>query len=152
MAHVKLTEHVDAPIERVFEMFIDVKRWPEWMPNATEIKEITGPLDKAGTKIRSVSGFLGRKLETRDEIVEAERPRLWKLASEGGGFKGTATYRLTSTDQGTDVLVEADYELPAGFLGHVADRLFMEKTMERQMRHAAENLKALIEAEVRVPA
>jgi uncharacterized membrane protein len=151
MAHVTLTEHVDAPVERVFEMFIDVGRWPEWMPNATEIKEITGPLDMVGTKIHTVSGFLGRTMESWEEVVEADRPRLWKIRTEASGMKGTATYRLTPVARGTDVAVEADYELSAGFLGHIADRLFLEKTMERQMRHAGENLKALIEAEVSVP-
>ncbi len=152
MAHVTITEHVEAPIERVFEMFTDVKRWPEWMPGGVEIKEITGPLDKAGTKVHEVSRFLGRTMESWDEVVEAERPRLWKLKTQSGGMKGSATYRLIPVGQGTDIVVEADYELPAGFLGHIADRLFLEKAMERQMRHAGENVKALIEAEVQVPA
>jgi uncharacterized membrane protein len=44
--------------------------------------------------------------------------------------------------------MEVDYEVPAGFLGHIADRLFLEKAMERQMRHTAENFKALAEAKV----
>lgn len=152
MAHVTLTEHIDAPIERVFEMFIDVGRWPEWMAQATEIKDITGPLDEVGTRIHTVSSMLGRTMESWEEIVEADRPRLWKVRTEGSGMKGTATYRLTPAARGTDIAVEADYELSAGFLGHIADRLFLEKTLERQMRHAGENLKALIESEVPVPA
>ena len=67
-------------------------------------------------------------------------------------MKSVATYRLTPVGEGTDVTVEADYELPAGFLGHIADRLFIEKAMERQMRHGFENFKALAEAQVPVPA
>jgi uncharacterized protein YndB with AHSA1/START domain len=151
MAHVKLTEHIEAPIERVFDLFIDVKRWPEFMPGGGEIKEVTGPLDKVGTRICDVTQFMGRKLESWEEIVEVERPRLLKIRSEGGGFKGTATYTLTTVGTGTDLVAESDYEVPAGFLGHVADRLFLEKAMERQMRHAGENMKAFLEAEVPVP-
>lgn len=147
MAHVKLTEHIEAPTEDVFELFIDVKRWPEFMPSG-EVKEVTGPLDKVGTRIRSVMQLLGRKMEGWDEVVEVERPHLLKLAAEEP-MKYVAAYRMNPAGQETDVVVEVDYELPAGFLGHIADRVFVEKGMERQMRHALENFKAL--AEVKKP-
>lgn len=152
MSHVRITEHVEAPIERVFDLFLDIKRWPEFMPGGVEIKEVTGPLDQVGTRIREASKFMGRTAESWDEIVEIERPHMVKMRMEGSGFKGTGTWRLTPTATGTDVVVESDYELPAGFLGIVADRLFIEKAMERQMRHAGENMKAILEAEALVPA
>jgi uncharacterized membrane protein len=153
MAHMKLTDHIDAPIEDVFELMMDAKRWPEWMAGGSEVKEITGPLDQVGTRIRDISTFLGRKMESWTEVVAVERPHLYKLASEMAGMKGTGTYRLTpGTGHGTDAEYETEYEVPAGFLGHMADRLFLEKAMERQMRHSAENFKALAEAKVAVPA
>ena len=150
MAHVKLTEHIEAPIEQVFELLIDVKRWPEFMPSG-EILEVTGPVDKVGTRIRSAMQFLGRKMEGWDEVIEVERPHLVKFAAEEP-MKYVGTYRMTAAVEGTDVAVETDYELPAGFLGHIADRVFIEKWMERQMHHALENFKALAEARVAVPA
>lgn len=152
MAHVKWTEHIEAPIEDVFELFIDVKRWPEFMPGGSEVKEVTGPLDTVGTSVRTAMHFLGRKMESWDEVVEVERPRLLKFISRGAGMESEAWYRMTPAGEGTDVEMEVDYELPAGFLGHIADRLFLEKAMERQMRHTAENFKALAEAKVAVPA
>jgi uncharacterized membrane protein len=152
MAHIRLTEHIGAPIEDVFELFIDAKRWPEWMAGSTEVKEITGPPDQVGTRIRDVSTFMGRQMESWTEVIEVERPRLYRLATEGAGMKGRGTFRLVPAGEGTDVEVETEYELPAGFLGHIADRLFLEKAMERQTRHSAENFKALAEAKVAVPA
>jgi coenzyme Q-binding protein COQ10 len=152
MAHIRLTEHIEAPIEDVFELFIDAKRWPEWMAGSTEVKEITGPPDLVGTRIRDVSTFMGRQMESWTEVVEVERPHLYRFTSESGAMKGTGTFRLTPAGQGTDVHVENEYDLPAGFLGEIADRLFIEKAMERQMRHSAENFKALAEAKVAVPA
>jgi coenzyme Q-binding protein COQ10 len=152
MAHLKLTEHIEAPIEDVFELFIDAKRWPEWMAGGIEVKEITGPPDQVGTRIRDVSNFMGRQMESWTEVVEVERPHLYRMTTEGAGLKGTGTFRLTPAGQGTDVDVENEYELPAGFLGEIADRLFIERAMERQLRHSAENFKALAEAKVAVPA
>jgi uncharacterized membrane protein len=152
MAHGTMTDHFEVPIERVFDLYIDVKRWPEWMPGLVEVKEVTGPLDTAGTRILEVSRFLGRTMEGWDEIAEAERPRLVKMTSQGEGAKSSMTLRLTPAGQGTDVVVDYVFETPAGFFGHMADRLFIDKAMERQGRHALENFKALVEAEALVPA
>jgi len=152
MAHGTMKDHFDVPIERVFDLYIDVKRWPEWMPGLVDIKEVTGPLDTAGTRIREVSRFLGRTMESWDEIAEVERPRLVKMTGLTEGAKSSMTLRLTPAGQGTDVVIDFEMETPAGFFGHIADRLFIDGAMERQGRHALENFKALVEAEALVPA
>ncbi|HJW23031.1 MAG TPA: SRPBCC family protein [Candidatus Limnocylindrales bacterium] len=152
MAHGTMRDHFEVPIERVFDLYIDVKRWPEWMPGLVEIKEVTGPLDTAGTRMREVSRFLGRTMESWDEIAEVERPRLVKMTGLTEGAKSSMTLRLTPAGQGTDVVIDFDMETPAGFFGHIADRLFIDRAMDRQGRHALENFKALVEAEALVPA
>jgi uncharacterized membrane protein len=43
--------------------------------------------------------------------------------------------------------IDLDYELPGGFLGGVADKLFAERAMARDVRHSSENFKALVEQE-----
>ncbi|MGH2356885.1 MAG: hypothetical protein ACRDGJ_02595 [Candidatus Limnocylindria bacterium] len=48
--------------------------------------------------------------------------------------------------------VELDYELPGGLAGDIADKLFMERAIERRIRHSNENLKALAEAKAGVTA
>ena len=48
---------------------------------------------------------------------------------------------------GTRAAVEVDYQLPAGFLGEVANRLFIERSVERDVRHTLENLKERVEGE-----
>jgi len=148
MTHVRHQLHIDAPIEHAFDLLLDAKRWPEWMSGGMEVKEITGPLDIVGSKVREASSFLGRKMESISEIVEVERPHLLKMAGESAGGKYHSTIRFTEAGSGTDAEMESEYELPAGFLGHIADRLFIERTMEREMRHNAENFKALAEANV----
>jgi hypothetical protein len=122
------------------------------MPGLVEIKEVTGPLDRAGTRIREVSRFLGRTMESWDEIAEVERPRMVKMTGLTEGAKSSMTLRLTPAGQGTDVVIDFDMETPAGFFGQIADRLLIDRAMDRQGRHALENFKALVEAEALVPA
>ena len=46
--------------------------------------------------------------------------------------------------------MEIDYELPAGLLGQIADKLFVERTIERDLRHSIESFKALVEVKTPV--
>ena len=52
---------------------------------------------------------------------------------------------MTPIGTGTEVVLEVDYELPAGIFGKVADKLFIERAVERDLRHSIENFKAFIE-------
>jgi uncharacterized membrane protein len=146
MTTVRTTAHYDAPIERVWELGTDFKRYPEWNVSYPEVKEVTGPVDKVGTRILSVTKVLGRRMEGWGEIVEVDKPRFLKtVGSSHEGGKLTIIYRLTPAGEGTDFELESEYELPAGFLGHIADKLFVEKSVERDLRHSMENFKALVE-------
>jgi pimeloyl-ACP methyl ester carboxylesterase/uncharacterized membrane protein len=151
MTHVKMTAHFDAPIERVFELGSDFKRYPEWNVTFPEVLEVTGPGDKLGTRFHSIGLVLGRRLDGWGEIIEVDKPRLLKISGTTvGGGKSVITYRSTPAGVGTDVEIEAEYELPASIIGKVADRLFVEKSVARDLRHSIENFKALVEAPIPV--
>ena len=150
MTHVTMTAHFDAPIEHVFDLATQFKRYPEWNTLYTEVKEVIGPPDKVGTRFDSVMRFLGRKMMGVGEIGEVERPRLLKIVGEGEGGKLTTIDRLTPAGTGTDYVLEVEYDLPAGVFGQIADKLFVERAVERELRHSIENFKALVEVKVPV--
>ncbi len=153
MGHVRMTTHSDAPIERVFELVLDAKRLPEWNTSFNEIKDISGPFDRIGTTAEVVMKVWGRPITGRIEVTDVVRPTLLTVVgSAPGGGKMTWTQRFTPAGTGTDAEMEIDYELPAGFLGAMADKLFVEQAIERDARHSAENFKALVEATTPVPA
>lgn len=151
MTNVRITAHFDAPVQRVFDLATDYSRYPEWNVSYEDIKQVTGPVDKVGTKIHSVMKILGRKMEGWGELVEIDRPRFIKISGTGlEGGRLTYSQRLTPAASGTDLEFECEYELPAGILGHIADRLFVEKAVERDLHHSMENFKALVEAKMPV--
>ena len=153
MGHVLQTGHVDVAPDKAFALAMDAKRIPEWNSSVIEVKEITGPLDQLGSSYVSVLKLAGRPLEGRWEVSRVERPRLLELTGTApGGGRATATNRFESAGSGTDVTIEIDYELPGRFLGGMADKLFVERAIERDVKHSVENFKAICEAEVQVPA
>ena len=150
MNQLRFTQHFEAPIEQVFELAIDYKRLPEWNVSYVAIDEVAGPPDKVGTRIHATMRLLGRTMEGWGEVVEFERPRLIKLtgtSTQGGTL--TSTYRFLPVQTGTDVEILAEYELP-GLFGQVADKLFVQKAIERDVRHSLENFKAFVEVKTPV--
>jgi uncharacterized membrane protein len=140
-----MTEHLDFPVDPVFELATDFKRYPEWNVNYSEIREVVGPPLAIGTRVHAVMRVLGRAMEGWGEIVEVEAPRYLKFKSTGpDGGSNTTAYRFTPEGNGTEAEVELEYELPAGIVGQIADRLFVERAVERDMRHSIENFKALL--------
>lgn len=151
MTHLKMTARYDVPIEKAFELVADYKRYPEWNASFAEIDKVSGPTEQVGTKFHTIMKVFGRRIEGSMEVAEVQKPRLLKLMGTGiEGGKLTMVNRLMPAGTGTDFEIEADYELPASILGQIADKLFVEKTVERDLRHSLENFKALVETKERV--
>ena len=153
MGHVLQTGHIDAPPEKAFAVAIDAARIPEWNSSVSEVRDITGSLDQLGSNYVSVLKLGGRLLEGHWEVSRVESPRLLEFTGTApGGGRATATNRFEAAGAGTDVTIEIEYELPGGFFGGMADKLFVERAIERDVKHSVENFKAICEAEVQVPA
>jgi uncharacterized membrane protein len=153
MGHVRNSVHIDAPAEIAWDVGRDPNRIPEWNTTVVEVKDLSGPLDQPGTTYTAVSKIVGRPLDVRWRIDRVEPlRRLESSASAPGGGSAQLTVEYVPEGGGTTVSVEVDYELPMGFLGDMADKLFAERAMTRDLRHSGENFKALVEEAAAVPA
>lgn len=153
MTHVGITEHYDAPIERVFELGIDPTRVPEWMPIVHRVKDVTEPFERLGSTYIAEMKLLGRPVEGRVELTELERPKLITyVVTSAVGAKFTWKTLLTEAKGGTDAESIIDYELPAGFFGEVFDKLFVERSITRDLKYSLECFKSLVEMKVLVTA
>ena len=153
MGHVLQTGRIDASPDRAFALAVDAARIPEWNSSVVDAKEITGSLDQVGSSYVSVLKLGGRPLESRWEVTRVERPRLLEFTGTApGGGKAASTIRFEPAGEGTDITFEVEYELPGGFVGSMANKLFVERAIERDVKHSVENFRAICEAEVQVPA
>lgn len=153
MGHIREAVYLNAPVERVWAFVTDYARFPEWQTSLIEVRDFQGLPGTLGFSYEAVYKGLGRRLEGRFEITEADRPRLLKEKGEmpGIGVVSTATTLEPVPEGGTTVTFVMDYEMGTSFAAGLADRLIFERSIERDIRHSNENLKALIEAEVPVP-
>jgi uncharacterized protein YndB with AHSA1/START domain len=132
--HVRVTDFVKAPAERVWAAHMDAARIPEWFPGVRSVEEISGPLDSPGTRYALRSNPLSR---SRVEVTEVEAPwmhtRRWD--ARPFGTHGTATLLLRSEEGGTHVDLDVSYGLPLGPLGRLLERFtFVRRRAARDMR------------------
>ncbi len=152
MGHVVLTTHVEATPEQVFDFAAKPERIPEWHASLIEVKSVSGPLDAVGASYTGVMKVAGRRLDGRWVVTEVERPsQMTQRGTAPGGGSMTLIMRCAAAAGATDVTVELDCELPGGFVGGLADHLFIERAIERDLKHTMENFKAIAEAEVPTP-
>jgi uncharacterized membrane protein len=146
MPQVREQIRINAPVERIWVIGAEANRIPEWQTNIVTLRDVTGPIDQVGTRYTAVNRLLGREIEGQWEVTRAERGRSLEInGSAPGGGRAVQRITYSQADGGTDVTVDFDYELPGGFLGQFANRLFVERAVQRDIRHSLENFKALCE-------
>ncbi|MEU3309778.1 SRPBCC family protein [Nocardiopsis sp. NPDC055551] len=136
---------VDAPIERVWQLFTDVEELAPCMPGAQltgvedevysgKVKVRVGPVVAA---YKGTARFVERDDEAHRAVVEASG----RADRGAGNAAATVTVRLAEADGRTDVTVETDLkitgklaQLGGGMIKDVSERLlgqFVERAEER---------------------
>ena len=146
MGHISRTIHVEATPEQVFDLMTNPERLREWQVPAAEVKDITGTPGTVGMGWTTASTFAGRKMENHMSVTAVERPRSFEVKGTGSGT-ATLRGRFEPAAGGTDVTIESEYEMPLGFIGEAANKLFVEKSFAESWDKSLEKFKALVEAE-----
>ena len=152
MGRIHHEYHIDAPPEVAWALGRDANRIPEWNTTTVSVKDVSGPLDRQGATYTAVSKIAGRPLEVQWEVKQVDPGRMAEVtASSPRGGSAHLIVRYEPDGSGTKFSMDLDYELPMGFLGDVADKLFAERSMTRDVQHSGENFKALVEEAAMVP-
>jgi uncharacterized protein YndB with AHSA1/START domain len=109
MGHLRLTEHINAPIDHVWELNASCERIPEWSVTVVEVKDCPGRLDRVGARATVVARVFGRRIEGSQETTKADKPHAFALKLVGaGGAKGTVAGTFSEAGGGTDATLELE--------------------------------------------
>jgi uncharacterized membrane protein len=126
---------IDASANRVWEVFSDVQRWPEWTASVTSLTALDGPGLAVGKRFAIKQPRLPRLVWEVTEVV-AGSSWTWQQRSPGG--RTVAVHEVHPHGSGTLVRQRLDQRGPVGAL---VGRL-LRGTTKRYLDLEAQGLKA----------
>jgi uncharacterized protein YndB with AHSA1/START domain len=132
---------INAPVERVFDLFSDFESFPRWMSHIKEVR-YTGRRYTRWT----AEAPLGSSVEWEAETTRFEPDRRIAWRSVRGDVKTEGEVIFQETQHGTTLVrVRLGYDPPAGRLGALVARLFgtnPEEQLEEDLERFAEVVEA----------
>jgi carbon monoxide dehydrogenase subunit G len=129
---------INAPIEKVFDAIAN----PEIVAQISNGK-LTGTKGKNG-ELGSYADWEYLKLRSRTTVSEVNKPS--KMVQEmTGAMPGRWIWNLEQEGQSVKVDFCIEYRVPGGFLGKIANKLFLGSMNQRSMEKTMYGLKAYCE-------
>ena len=144
---IKSARQVNAPIERVFDVFSDVKKAEERIEGITKLEILDrGDTIGVGTKWRETRVMFGKEATEVMWITSFKPNESYEVEAESHGTKYKSVYNFTPNDKG--VLVEMTFEgIPVSFSAKIMRIFFFlfkgstQKALEADM----DNLRSICE-------
>jgi len=125
MTPLSATIDIDAPVEHIWSVLLDIERWPEWNPTVTSLERLdAGPLT-VGSRARVRQPKL-RPAEWRVTELDADaRSFTWITRSPGVQVMGG--HRVETTGDGSRVTLSIRF---SGLLAPLVARLARSLTQQ----------------------
>lgn len=139
---IRKTLHVNAPVDRVFELWSDFEGFPRFMENVMEVTDLG-----QGRSRWVVKGPAGTRVQWNAETTRVEPGRLLSWQSEPGSvLENSGTVRFERVGEGSRIDIHLTYDPPGGTVGHGV-AFFLGDDPKSQMDEDLERFKALAESE-----
>lgn len=148
MPIIKHDTFINAPINACFDLARNVDVHTETTIKTKEraIGGVTVGLMENGDTVTWEAIHLGVKQKLTAKIIEMEKPYKFTDVMVKGPFDSfTHTHEFIESGTGTLMKDTFAYKSPFGFLGIIADRLFLERYMKNFIVNRAKELKRIAE-------
>ena len=150
MPKIHLSTRVDAPLEVVFDLARSIDAHVA-STQGTEERAISGRtsgLIGLGETVTWEAKHLGVRQRLTVRITKMERPFYFEDEMLTGAFKRMHHRHEFSWKKGsTEMTDHFDFEAPLGFVGWIAERVFLTRYMTRLLDDRAKVLKQLAESD-----
>lgn len=149
MTTIRIETRIRAPIELCFDLARDVEAHARSAAFSSE--RVVPPGRTSGLlELGDLVAFEGRHFGMRQRFVaritELQRPDRFVDEMVSGVFRWLRhTHEFEADDEGTVMIDTLEWEAPLGFLGLVADRLFLRRHMRWFVETKQKGLKAIAE-------
>lgn len=150
MPKIELEIAVSAPAERVFDLARCIDLHTESMNKYREraVAGVTRGLINSGETVTWEAAHFGVRQRLTSRITEFDRPRHFQDVMVNGAFK-SLVHDHFFIEKGAETTMKDVfvYGSPYGFLGRIADALFLEKYMRKVLVERNELIKRIAEGD-----
>jgi uncharacterized protein YndB with AHSA1/START domain len=132
---------INAPRDRVFDLWVDLDRAPEWIEGLSRITDVSGPTDQAGT---SYVVHFGKWSTSTTTILEAERPRFIRSRFGNWLLRGEQSVQLEEIDSRTRLTQTFTTN---GIIPAIVARIFASGSYKGSFRGELQTFKEMCERE-----
>jgi carbon monoxide dehydrogenase subunit G len=97
------SEHINAPVEKVFAVASDVEHATEVISAITKMEVLTAGPVGVGTRFRETRVMFGKEATEEMEFTAFDPPRSYTLVADSHGCHYVSTFRFTPEGAGTRV-------------------------------------------------
>ena len=134
---------INSPIEKVFDAIADPEKMTQYASSSV-LTGSSGNPDEIGSYAEFDYHVLGMTFHARMTVTEVEKPG--KLIQEmSGAMPGKWTWDLEQAGQTVKVDFGIEYTLPGGFMGKIANKLFLGRMNQKNVQRTLNGLKAYCE-------
>jgi uncharacterized membrane protein len=145
MGQVKRSVVIDAPVDEVFGLITDTRRFGDWVFGFVGLEEGPDRLQEGSTFRWKMKGH-GLTLKPRSQITSFDAPGSYKEEIRIPGIlRATLTKRVTQQKRRTQMSWVLDYRVVGGPLGVAADWLVAHRVAERAVQRSLERAKQVLE-------
>jgi uncharacterized protein YndB with AHSA1/START domain len=131
---------IDAPIEQVWDVLVDVERWPEWSPTMTTVQRLEGGIFRPGSTARIKQPRLPEAV-WRVSAMVPQKSFTW--SAHARGVTAVARHVVAAREEGgTRAASELDWHGPLALL----TRIFFSRLTKRYLKQESDGLKERCEA------
>ena len=150
MPIIKIEMKIDAPIQRVFDLARCIDLHTESMSESNE-KAVAGKTKGLINKDETVTWeaiHFGIKQKLTSKITIFERPHRFRDSMVKGTFERFDHDHFFETKNSQTIMKDVfDYDSPLGFLGNIADALFLENYMTELLESRNALIKTVAESD-----
>jgi ligand-binding SRPBCC domain-containing protein len=150
MALIRLETYINAPIDRCFDLSLSVDLHRDSVAHTQErpVAGVTSGIMKLGDTVTWEAVHFGIKQHLTSQITAYERPYRFTDEMLKGAFHDiTHLHEFVSQPPGTLMIDLFEFHAPLGFLGKLAETLFLTRYMKGLLLTRNRYLKRAAEAE-----
>jgi len=148
MPKVSVTEQIDAPLERVFDLFTDLEHAGENISGIDRVEILTDGPTGVGTRWRETRTMWGKEATEEMEITEFSAGDRYTAVAENFGARYLSTFRFTRNGTGTDVTMDFEV-IPVSLVAKLFTPLagLMSRSVVNCVKQDLADLKQIAESE-----